>query len=1038
LLLPLPGFHPNFGPWTESQKGFDLSGAESLPGFALDYVVRPVSMNWSEYGKETVVARVRPRLIDLGLWLILTYSFAQDALAQFQFDSWTTENGLPQNSVNDIRQTRDGYLWLATHGGLTRFDGVRFVIFDRSIEGIKSQRIRALLEDSKGTLWAGTEDGMLIRYRDGKFKTYTVEDGLPQDAAYKIEEDEGGILWITWRGAVATKFDGEHFANYRPADFSPGLSGNKHWWYQDAAGLHYVIKGRVQTFSFPSELPKAQVTGVHTDLYGNLWISTRGAGLIKVVNGRSVLYTTREGLPNNDVSGLLEDRKGQLWVRDSGHSYRIRDGRHELMSAQPQSLFEDREGSIWLGTLTQGLYRVRESAITLLTEREGLSHNWVYSILQDRGGTIWIGAWEDGLNKYERGRFTHYRQSEGLPSYRITCAYEDSVGSLWVGTTGGLAYLKNGRFKSYDDGYGFLKGNVWAIHQDRPGDLWFGTDKGLVRLKEGQFNRYTSKDGLSHDRITALLEDRAGALWIGTHHGLTRLKDGAFTVYSEREGLIGTWVRVIYEDGDSVLWIGTYDGGLYRLKDNGLTRYTTKEGLHDNGVFQILEDGAGNLWMGCNRGIYRVSRQELNDFAEGRARSITSVVYGTKDGLASLECNGGRQPSGLKTADGKLWFPTMGGVAIVDPKALQKNSAPPPVIIEEFRLAGELIGFSDGVEIPHDKNSFEIRYTAPSFIKPEHVRFRYKLEGLDQDWIEAGDRRSASFYRIPTGRYRLVVIAANSDGTWNTAGASIEIIVVPPFWRRWWFIALASIASSSAIFLIYERRVWRLRREHALQHAFSQQLIESQESERKRIASELHDGLGQTLLVVKSNALLGVNMAEEGSPAKEQFDDISAMTSRGLEEVRKIIHNLRPYHLDRLGLKEALESMLEQVAAASEIRFSAEIDAVDGLFSKEAETNLYRIAQEGVNNIIKHSGATEAKVTLKRDGRRVRLVIEDDGKGFVADPGAPTESRRRGFGLTGVTERARMLGGKEEIHSVPGQGTTITVTVILQDERHEE
>jgi signal transduction histidine kinase len=516
------------------------------------------------------------------------------------------------------------------------------------------------------------------------------------------------------------------------------------------------------------------------------------------------------------------------------------------------------------------------------------------------------------------------------------------------------------------------------------------------------------------------------------------LKDGVFTAFTEREGFIGNHVRAIYEDGDGVWWIGTYDGGLYRIKGERLTRYTRKEGLHDNGVFQILEDDAGNLWMGCNRGVYRVSRQELNDFAEGRTRSITSVAYGVKDGLSSLECNGGRQPPGLKTKDGKLWFPTMGGVAIVNPKAVRINTAPPPVIVEEFRLGDEAVDFLAGVEIPHDRNSFEIRYTAPSFIKPEQVRFRYKLEGLDQDWIEAGYRRTASFHRVSAGRYRFVVIAANNDGIWNTEGKSVEIVINGPIWGRWWFITLVSFVSIFIIFLLYRRRVGYLREKHAMQQAFSQQLIESQEGERKRIASEIHDSLGQYLLVVKNSALLGVRMAEDGSPVHEQFDEISTRASQALEEARRIAHHLRPSYLDELGLKDTLEFLIETVASSSGIRFSAEIDPVDGVFSKEAEMSLYRIAQEGVSNILKHSGATEATLALKLDGRKARLVMKDNGKGFISDPREPAALRRRSFGLAGISERARMLGGKEVIQSTPGQGTIITVTLITQEGSHEE
>jgi signal transduction histidine kinase/ligand-binding sensor domain-containing protein len=985
---------------------------------------------------------------------------------QYAYDIWTTEDGLPQNSINDILQTSDGYLWLATFGGLVRFDGSRFVVFDRSVEGIKSQRIKALYEDKKGTLWAGTEEGMLIRYRDGEFTTYTLEDRLPSEEAFRIEEDDEGNLWITGRGVVI-KFDGERFVSYRRESFAPDAHDTdyyiryKVWWSEDSAGLHCFVKGRMRTYSLP-ELSKAKIINVDTDYHGNLWIQTRGAGVVELTNEQRKRYTVREGLPSNDLTGFfLEDRKGNLWLAaHEDHSlYRIKDGKYELVRTFPAfslaALYEDREGAVWLGTST-GLYRIREAAITLYTEREGLSWNWTYSIFQDRAGAIWIGTWGGGLNKFENGRFTRYQRAEGLPSDNITCTYEDLDGRLWVGANGGVSYFDNGRFKPYDDKNGFLKRDVWAIHQDRAGTLWFGTDTGLVKLRDGNFTEYTTKDGLSHDVIRSLFEDHAGTLWIGTDQGLTRLKDGVFTSYTERNGFIGNQVRAIYEDSEGVLWIGTYDGGLYRFEDERLTRYTTREGLHDNGVFGILEDDGGNLWMSCNRGIYRVSRRELNDFASGMIRSVTSVVYGTKDGLATLECNGGRQPSGLKTKDGRLWFPTMGGVAVIDPEAVQINTQPPPVIIEEFRIDNEAINLSDSMELQPNKDSFEIRYTATSFIKPEYIKFKYMLEGLRNDWVDAGTRRVVNYSYVPPGDYTFIIIAANSDGVWNETGKSIRIRVIPHWWERRWVQGLMILSAVlflvSAIVFWYKRRVEQLEKEKtmqeslaeqlskekAMQEDFSRKLIDSQESERKRIASELHDSLGQNLLVVKNNALLGLNTAEDGSPAEKQFAEISTVTSRALEEVREITHNLRPYHLDRLGLKDALEFMIEKIAASSEIRFSAAIDEMDGIFSKEAEISLYRIVQEGINNIVKHSGAAEAKVTLKRDDRQVRLMIEDNGKGFIADLGTETGPRSRGFGLTGISERARMLGGKETIHSVLGQGTAIFITLMLPDERGED
>jgi signal transduction histidine kinase len=321
-----------------------------------------------------------------------------------------------------------------------------------------------------------------------------------------------------------------------------------------------------------------------------------------------------------------------------------------------------------------------------------------------------------------------------------------------------------------------------------------------------------------------------------------------------------------------------------------------------------------------------------------------------------------------------------------------------------------------------------------SFIKPEQVKYKYKLVGLDNDWVDAGTRRVAYYSYTPPGKYTFTVIAANSDGVWNVEGQRIEIIVIPPWWRRWWFIALASIALASFVFMLHERRVRRLQREQALQAAFSQKLIQSQEAERKRIAYGLHGSLAQDLLVLKNEALLGANLAREDSPERKKFDEISEKTSKALEDVREIAHHLRPYHLDRLGLTDAIEFMVEKVGASSNIRFSVEIDAVDGIFSKEADMNLYRIIEEGINNIIKHSGATIANLSLKRDGRRVQLTISDNGKGFASGPSTSADSPVRGFGLTGIAERVRMLGGEETIHSVPGQGTTITINVMIREE----
>ena len=573
---------------------------------------------------------------------------AAGAPTQQPFDSWTTENGLPQNSVNDILQTRDGYLWLATFGGLVRFDGVRFVVFNRGVEGIRSQRVRVLHEDRHGTLWAATEDGMLIRHREGRFITYSTAGGLPYSGGIRIEEDDEGALWITWIGGVS-KFDGERFQNFGPDHFGhrvavpAGERLTDTWWSPDPLGIRALVGGRVRTYAIADELEGAQVSRVRPDRCGNLWITTSRAGLIKATRDRVERYTKPGGLQVPNREGVfLADCQNNVWFQDSSlNVYRVKNGEPE-QTAMPSvlAIYQDREGSVWIGTAAVGVRRLRDPAFTTLSARDGLPLERVYSILQARAGEFWIGTWDYGLSRYADGRSKVYGVADGLPSFRISSTYQDRSGRLWVGTSEGLAYFENGRFKRLDDPAGLLQGPVWAIQEDRSGTFWFATDAGLVRSSGGpstssgqaRLTRFTAEDGLAHDRTSALFEDRSGSLWIGTYRGLTRLKGGVLTTYTEHDGFIGNVVRAIHEDADGILWIGTYDGGLYRLADGRLTRYTRNDGLFDSGVFQILEDDDGNFWMGSNRGSL-VS-------AGGNSTSLP------KDGAAPLR----RSPSAPRTA----------------------------------------------------------------------------------------------------------------------------------------------------------------------------------------------------------------------------------------------------------------------------------------------------------------------------------------------------------------------------------------------------
>jgi signal transduction histidine kinase len=573
--------------------------------------------------------------------------------------------------------------------------------------------------------------------------------------------------------------------------------------------------------------------------------------------------------------------------------------------------------------------------------------------------------------------------------------------------------------------------------QDRQGTIWFGTNRGLAAYKQGVFKIYNSSTGLPANQVCAIFEDSRDVLWVGTELGLCRFEEGQFTSYPDERALSGRIVRSFYEDDGGTLWIGTYDGGLVRLKDGKFTSYTTKEGLFNNGVFQILEDSRENLWISCNLGIYRVSKKELNDYAEGLARSITSVPYGKPDGMLSSECNGGMQPTGIKARDGKLWFPTQGGVAVVDPQAVPVSPQLPPVTIEEVLLDNQDVAFRGPIKIRPGTENFEIHYTALSFIMSDRIEFKYKLEGLDTDWVAAGTRRIAYYSHVPPGTYTFRVIAANRDGIWNMEGAALQIGILYPFYRTWWFVSLSAAAFAGIGLLGYRFRVSQLEKERRAQEVFSQQLISSQEAERQRIAAELHDGLGQHLLIIKNSALLGLISLRPDGPGRDQLDDISATASQAIDEVREISYNLRPYQLDDLGLTKALEFIVAKVAASSTISFSSDIDVIDHLFSPQAEINIYRIVQESLNNIVKHSKASRASVVVHGSAGGVDITIQDNGRGFDPASVAPG-NRSGGFGLKGLSERARMLGARYVMQSVAGQGTTITLNVATNYEGIDE
>lgn len=960
-----------------------------------------------------------------------------NATAQYRFDSWTTDNGLPQNSISSIIQTRDGYLWLATFDGLVRFDGVQFKVFNKSnTKGLSTNRFTALYEDKDGTLLIGTNDGGLTRYRDGVFTSSTVADGVPEGPVLFFVPDLKGELLIGIGYGRFYMREGK-FISAPPEYLDPLLKQNYlapsgSQWTIEANEARQIHDGRMTRYRI--KLKDTFNARLYEDSERNLWFGDVSV-MYKLRDGQVTRYSQKEGVPaRGTMRPFCEDDQGGVWFVADGGVARFKDGRftvygnRELAGLSTTCLFKDREGTIWIGT-SGGLFRLAKQFISGLSTESGLLNREVYPIMQSRNGDIWVGT-IGGLSRFRNGVF--HNTPLPVPINYVQALNEDHTGRLWIGIVGGLHLYENGKLKTI--WREMVGATVCTILTDRNGDVWVGSERGLFRFKDEKVvAHYTTKEGLPSDDVRVIHEDRQGTLWIGTSGSLTRFEDGKFISYSMPEGAARSHIRCIYEDADGTFWIGTYDDGLSRFRDGRFVNYRVDHGLFDNGVFHISEDRHGHFWISCNRGIYRVSRQELNDFADGKITTINSVAYGKRDGMLNIECNGGREPAGIVTHDGKFWFPTQEGIAVVDPEAVHVNPQAPPVLIESISLERNPIDFQNGIIIQPGQRGLEISYTGLTFIKSDQTKFKYKLEGLDPDWIDAGTRRVAYFPYLPPGSYTFHVIAANSDGVWNRTGASVTVIVRAPFWRRWWFwlLCAATLAVITALFM--RRHLVQLQRKQAEREAFSRRLIESQEAERKRLAGELHDSLAQILMIVKNWALIGLNSVAEDNPAREHLTEISENASLAIEEVREISRNLRPRQLEMIGLTNTIEQMVRHLRSSTDIEFITETDNIDGLLSKESEINLYRVLQECLNNVLKHSAAATAWLSIKRTPDGAQIICRDNGKGF--DP--ETVSLSSGMGLIGMAERVRIMDGRYTMESAPGKGVTIYIN-LKQFTAHEE
>jgi two-component sensor histidine kinase/streptogramin lyase len=977
------------------------------------------------------------------------------SIAEYHRQQWQTEQGLPQNTIFDTVQTKDGYLWFATIGGLARFDGVRFTSFLPSeAAGLPSGVIWALCAGADGGLWIGTERG-LARYKDGRFESFVSKEGLGGDPVISLHEDAQGALWIGFsvpglarlKDGVVRRFGVEEGLPKAPVkSIAHDVAGDI--WIGGVAGLSRLHDGRFTTLTAKDGLAEDHVSALYIDRAGAIWTGGGRGGKTRLLHGSVTVYPAADA-HGPGIYTIREDGDGQMWFATAGAGLeRIHDGhlsryvREELSSLR--ALCIDDEGNLWVGTAAYGVVRLKDTPLITYSMAEGLIDKSVRSVSALADGRV-VVANRYSLRALESGGFRELPLPQPAPN-GIYPLLTDRRGRLWMGTSEYLARLDQGRWSRFLTG---VDPNLYvhALHEDRQGDVWAGTEHGLFRFHGDTITKYTTADGLAGDQVFAVADDPAGAIWLGTRgNGISVLRDGRFTTYTPADGLAGASIRDIHADSDGTVWIGTSEG-LTRFRNGTFIAYGPPQGLADQAVHAILDDSYGYLWMCGVEGLSRVRKRDLDEVAAGGASTVVPRLYGTSDGMRNKTCSGGAAPGGARTQDGRLWFATADGVVVVNPGDLgRRNELPPPVVVEEVRVDRRAQALGGDVELPPGSHQIEIEYTALSFAAPERVRFQYRLEGYDADWVDPGTRRTAYYMNLPPGAYTFRVKAANNDGVWNQDGAAFAFRLRPHLYQRRDARLLAVLALVIAVLALNRRHTHVLRRrQQELLRAVDERtrelkLIQAELEERVRqrtadlrglvgekelLLKEIHHRVKNNLQIISSLLSLQASQAKDAR-VRGMFGETQGRV-RAIATVHEKLY--QSGSVARIEVAEYLRSVASQLfssyGGADRILLRIEAEPLELGLDTAIPCGL--IVNELVSNALKHAfpdgrrGEIVIEMGLAEPGG-FRLRVADDGVG-LPDPAPPRDGS---LGLELVRALTDQLDGLLEVNRHGGTAFTIT------------
>ncbi len=946
----------------------------------------------------------------------------------YSFQHYSSAEGLELSSVNTIFQDSRGSLWFGGVGGAFRFDGEQFIPYLSS--GPRRSVVTRFAEDRSGSLWIATEGNGVAKVR------YGVKDSvewfrqshsfLPSDSVYSIVCGKNGTtVFGTRRGAAVVTEQG----SVTIISSANGLKGNWiRFMLHDAEGrLLISTNGGVTRFTMDgvrivssefihdaavlamSMTPDGTVLlgttegrlepnkGVFalrndslarvidlrgfsdpiktqsllTDSRGALWVGTGGGGIILREHGRTTRIRTAQGLVNESIGSILEDRDGSLWFATANGVMKL-PRRYTLKYSEQQrisgilTVLADRSDNIWCGGYRSITRIDADGRIHDLTGEPLLKDMACFSIVQDSGGTIWLGT-NGRLLSYNDGRFSRIQIQRGTAQEYIYALTADAREGVWVGRKGAIFHLVNGRVvQRYDSADGIPDEDIAAIASDRSGRIWFtaGNDWNGI-IERGTVRRIVPQAGSPAPNTDLIKEDTRGRMWFISKAGVSYSLDGVFTAMAQEAfPLENNMITAFHEDNERHLWFGTWFG-LVEWSDSVIARYDTRDGLSGDIVQSIAEDRSGNLWIGTRGGLTKFPHTER----------ISYIPI-------------------------------------------------PPLTLERIRDDKHETVVSSFHTVPYDERIVTFRAGSVSYFDEQNMEFQFRLSGFETDWNPPTRMRTIRYTTLPSGEYTLTVRARNRNGAW-TEPVQYAFTILPPFWKTWWFTTSAALLFLGIASGFVRQRFLRLRKEAESQEHFSKQLMDVYETERKRIASELHDGLGQNLLIIANRAKMGLR--KEGAEAMQrEFEIISSSALESIGDVRKITYNLHPLQIEEVGLTAAVESMLKRIAHVGDRTVSFTVDPIDELIPKEHAIHFYRSVQEVLNNAVKHADASAVEVTIVQDEDSLRAIVRDNGKGF--DP----KEKKDGYGMRSLNERVKILGGTYHIDSAPGAGTIIKIDIPIR------